>query len=226
MAKKVRRSKKSQASRDTNWLLIGGIAVVGVIGLFALLYLALREPETQSLAAFCDAADGNCISYGEADAPVTLVEVSDFGCGHCRDFHLTKAPEIMERFVNSGSVRWIFLPFALRPETVPAANAAMCANEQARYFEFTDALFAQQPPENSILRTGFLAAGEEVGLDIESFTQCLEEGRYNSTVNRNQQAATAARVNATPTFFINDEILRGNVPLAEFERRFLEALNS
>ncbi len=225
MAKKPKRTKKAQTSRGTNWLLIGGITIVGLIGLFALLYLALREPETQTLAEYCDNSNGNCVEYGDAGAPVTLIEISDFGCSHCRDFHLTKATAIMENFVDTGAVRWLFLPYALRPETVPAANAAMCANEQGMFFELTDALYAQEPA-TALQRDGFLAAGEEIGLDMEAFTQCLQDGRYNRTISTNQQAANAAGVNATPTFFINDQVVRGNVPLEEFERLFAELAGS
>ena len=199
---------------------------MGVIGLFALLYLALREPETQTLTEFCEAADGNCVVEGAIDAPVTLVEVSDFGCGHCRDFQQTKAPAIMERYVDEGLVRWISVPFALSASTLPAANAAMCANEQGKYFDFSEALFIMEPAQDALLRDGFLTAGEQVGLDIDTFTQCLEDGRYNSKINTNQQATRVANVDATPTFFINDQIVRGNVPLEEFERRFNEILNS
>lgn len=226
MAKKPRRTKNTQTSRGTNWLLVGGIAVVGVILLFGLLYLAMREPETQSLAEYCDEANGNCVVAGDSSAPVTLVEVSDYGCGHCRDFHQTKAAEIMGRFVDEGLVRWISLPYALGAATVPAANAAMCANEQGHYFEFSENLFGMDSVEESLMRDGFLAAGEDADLNIESFTQCLEEGRYNNIISTNQAAARVAGVSATPSFFINDQIIRGNVPLEEFERRFNETLDS
>lgn len=226
MAKKLKRTKKTQTRRGTNWFVVGGVAIAGVIGLFALLYLALREPETQTLAEFCDAADGNCVAYGNPNAPVTLIEVSDFGCPHCRDFHQSKASEIMERFVDEGLVQWVFVPYALGPATVPAANAAMCANEQGQYFEFSEALFGLEPAEEALRREGFVSAGEDAGLDTDSFTECLEDGRYNNTVSTNQQATRVAGVSATPTFFVNDQIIRGNVPLEEFERRFNEILNS
>ena len=228
MAKKPRRTKSNQTKRETNWLLIGGIAVIGIIGLFALLYLAVREPDSnkQTLAAYCDNADGNCVAYGADDAPVTLVEVSDYGCPHCRAFHQEKAAPIMERFVDAGLVRWVFVPYALRPETVPAANAAMCANEQGMYSEFAEALFDTEPPEASLTRDGFIAAAQQLGLNSDSFVQCLEDGRYNRTISDNQAAARAAGVNATPTFFINDQVVRGNVPLEEFERQFNSFLES
>jgi protein-disulfide isomerase len=226
MAKKPRRTKNTQGSRGTNWIVVGGIIILGAIALFALLYLALREPERQTLSQYCQTSDGNCIVEGAENAPVTLVEVSDFGCVHCRDFHQTKADQIQEEYVNQGLVKWVSVPYALSAQTVPAANAAMCANEQGKYFEFRQALFNMEPAQDALLRDGFLAAGEDVGLDMDSFSTCLEEGRYNSTINTNMAAASQAGVNSTPSFFVNDQIIRGNVPLEEFQRRFNEIINS
>ncbi len=222
MAKKTKKIKKTQEKRGTNWPVIGGVVLVGVIGLFALLFLAIREPEprsSQTLAEYCAENVDNCVAIGSNDAPVTFVEVSDFGCPHCQDFHQEKSAPIKENYVDTGIVKWIFLPYALRPETVPAANAALCSSEQGKYSEFTDALF-NLPTEVALTRDGFITAGGEIGLEIDSFTACLEDGRYNKTVSDNQQAARAERVSGTPTFFINDQIVTGNVPLSEFERLF------
>lgn len=222
MVKKRRKTKKTQEKKGTNWLVIGGVGLVGVVGLFALLFLAIREPEAQqslTLAEYCSQNDEKCASIGSDNAPVTFVEVSDFGCPHCQDFHQEKSAAIKENFVDTGQVKWVFLPYALRPETVPAANAALCAAEQGNYSEFADSLF-NLPTETALTRDGFFLAASEIGLNIDSFTACVEDGRYNSTVGDNQQAARAVRVSGTPTFFVNDQIVTGNVPLAEFERLF------
>jgi len=222
MAKRSKKSKKTQEKQGTNWVVIGGVGLVGIVGLFALLFLAIREPEAQqslTLTEYCAQNDGSCVSLGADDAPVTFIEVSDFGCPHCKDFHQEKSAPIQENYVDTGIVKWVFLPYALRPETVPAANAALCSSEQGKYADFTDALFSL-PTETALSRDGFLTAAGEIGLDINSFTACLEEGRYNKTIGDNQQAARAVRVSGTPTFFVNDQIVTGNVPLAEFERLF------
>ena len=222
MAKRRKKSKKTQEKKGTNWFVIGGVGLVGVVGLFALLFLAIREPEAQqslTLTEYCAQNDGNCVSLGADDAPVTFVEVSDFGCPHCKDFHLEKSAPIQENYVDTGIVKWVFLPYALSPATAPAANAALCSSEQNKYADFTDALFGL-PTETALTRDGFLTVANEIGLDVDTFTACLEEGRYNKTVENNQQAARAVRVSGTPTFFVNDQIVSGNVPLAEFERLF------
>ncbi len=222
MAKRRRQAKKQQDKRDTNWLVIGGVIMIGVIGLFGLLYLAVREPsaqKTQSLSEYCQENNQNCVNLGAADASITLVEVSDFGCPHCRAFHQEKGAAIKEQYVDTNQVKWVFLPYALRPETAPAANAAMCANEQGKYFEFTEALF-EQTPETALTRNGFFLAAEQAEINTEPFTNCLEDNRYSSIISDNQKAARSAGVTGTPTFFVNDQIVRGNVPLAEFENIF------
>lgn len=222
MAKKRRKTKKIQEKQGTNWLLIGGVVLVGVVGLFALLFLAIREPEAQqsmTLAEYCSQNEERCASIGDDNAPVTFVEVSDFGCPHCQDFHQEKSAAIKENFVDTGQVKWVFLPYALSSGTLPAANAALCAEEQGNYYEFADSLF-NLPTETALTRDGFLLVADEIGLNVDSFTACVEEGRYNSTVGDNQRAARAVRVSGTPTFFVNDQTVTGNVPLAELERLF------
>lgn len=228
MAKRQKRTQKQQEKRGTNWLVIGGVIAVGVIGLFALLYLAVSEPGTQkaqSLSEYCQENSENCVSMGAADAPITLIEVSDFGCPHCRSFHQEKGSAIKEQYVDTNQVQWVFLPYALRSETQPAANAAMCAEEQGKYFEFTEALF-NQDTETALTRNGFFLAAEETGIEIEPFTTCLEDNRYSRIISDNQQAARTARVTGTPTFFVNDQIVRGNVPMSEFENIFNQIAGS
>ncbi len=226
MAKRRKKSTKSTSEkRGTNWLLIGGLTIGGVIILFALLYLALQEPETQTLAEYCESNSENCATLGAQDAPITLVEVSDFGCPHCQNFHQNTAGAIKDIYVNNDQVKWVFLPYALRAETVPAANAAMCANEEEKYYEFAEALF-NLDTQVALTRDGFLEVGAAIGLDEDSFTACLIDGRYNSIIGDNQAAARSARVTGTPTFFINGQTLNGAQPFSEFQRVFESYLNS
>ncbi|MCI0577952.1 MAG: DsbA family protein [Chloroflexi bacterium] len=198
---------------------MGGIIVVAVMGLVALMGLALRTPEANSLAAFCQENPGNCFSEGPADAPVTLVEVSDYNCSHCRNFNLQTAGLLHEQYVETGQVRWVYVPFALRVETIPPAAAALCAGEQGRFPEFHRLMFEMQGSPQALTRDGFLLAAGQLGLDLESFGACVDGGKYNDAVQENIRAANLMGVRATPTFFINDEKAEGNLPLAEFQRR-------
>lgn len=190
--------------------------------------LALTEPaaESGSLADYCGQNADFCASMGAADAPVTLVEISDFGCSHCRNFHLQTAPLLAQTYVDTGQVRWIALPYALRTETLPAANAALCAGEQDAYFSFSEALFEQFGEPDNLTASGFMGAAEEVGLDTAAFGQCVDEGRYSSVVQDNVAAAGRAGVAATPTFFINGQKLEGAYPFSVFQQRIEALINS
>lgn len=220
--------------RGTNWLLLGGLIAIGVIGLFALLLLSLQNPSAASEEAvaetivqdYCDRNPDRCVARGEAGAPVTIVEVSDYGCSHCRNFNLSTAGTLDETYVETGEVRWISLPYALGPATMPAAEAALCANEQDGYWEFHRALFEQQGSDVALTRAGFLQAAADVGLDAEALAGCLDDGRYTETVQNNMTIASQAGVTGTPTFFVNGQSLSGNRPLADFQNAIAAAQES
>lgn len=229
MAKKVTRTRGSKReTRETNWVLIGGLVGAGIIALFALLYLSLRDqntpaeasPDGQPIAEFCEENPDNCIAKGSDEAPVTIVEISDYGCGHCKNFNLETAGLINDLFVTPGQVKWVVLPYALGAQTAPASEAAMCANEQGNFFDYHHRLFEMQDdPELFMTKAGFRQAAEDVGLDADALEQCLDDGVYRNTVQQNIRTAAALGVRSTPTFFINDEMVRGNQPLTFFQQR-------
>ncbi|MCA9934359.1 MAG: DsbA family protein [Ardenticatenaceae bacterium] len=225
MSKNKPQPRRQSSKRQTNWLLIGGVIAIGVIALFALLFLSLQEPEVLTLAEFCAANPDNCITDGNKDAAVTIVEVADFGCSHCRDFHEETYPALISEYVDTDQVYWITLPYALSSTTLPASNAAMCANEQGAFHEYGSALFAQQSEPVALTRDGFVQAAEQLGLNMDAFNSCLAEGRYNGIVQDNISAARTAHVSATPSFFINDRLVEGAVPISVFQQRISAAMN-
>lgn len=217
MANRQRRTARraKPAKRKTNWTVIGGI-IIGAVVLVALLALALREPEAVSLAAFCDNNQENCIERGETDAPVTIVEVSDYGCTHCRNFNLESADVIDEEYVQTGQVQWVVLPYALGLQTTAAAESAYCALEQESFFAYHKAMFEIQTLPIALTPAGFLESAGQAGLELETFNNCLESDEYSSLVQENIQAARRAGVTATPTFFINGVKIEGNQPVEIF----------
>ncbi|HEY1408341.1 MAG TPA: thioredoxin domain-containing protein [Promineifilum sp.] len=223
MAKKLSRRRK-QAARGTNRAVTVALILAGVVLVGGLLYLVLRPTPTLSLASYCTQNPDRCPEIGEADAPVTMVEVSDFGCPHCTDFHNQTAEPLEEQYVDSGSLRWIALPYSLNNTTLPAAATAMCADEQGAYFEYASALFGIEPVELRLSPAGFQQAAETVGLDVDSFNSCVADGRYISLVNANRDAARAAQVTGTPTFFLNEEKVVGAQPLSVFSQVIETAL--
>lgn len=221
MAKTTPQRRKQQQTRETNWLVIGGLIAVGVLVFGGLIYLALRPTESvplQTLAEYCAEFDDRCAVMGETDAPVTLVEVSDFGCTHCQAFHNETAEDLDAQYVGTGTMRWVALPFSLSGTTLAAAASALCAKEQDSYFEYANTLFTIEPSETRLGMPGFQQAAEAVGMDVDQFTSCVNSERYVDIISENNLAASRVGVNGTPTFFLNDQEVSGAQPLSAFSQ--------
>lgn len=226
MRKQAKPIRRAQQRKKTNWLLISGVTLVGAIIMFGMLYLALREPPVQSLAAYCNANPERCEVIGASDAPVTVVEVSDYGCPHCRDFNLEKADALEAQYVAGGTAKWVIVPFSLDDARQPAAEAAMCAGDQGRFFEYHRALFGLQDTALAFTRDGYVNAAQSAGIpDMDTFTQCMDSRQYRNTVRDNRSAAGLAGVTGTPSFFVNDLKVEGNQPLEVFQQRIEGAAN-
>ena len=220
------RGQTRQQKQGTNWVLISGIVGGGVLLLLALLALSLQAPAQFTLAGYCAQNPDACVARGADKAAVTIVEIFDFGCPHCRDFQEETNPLISQQYIDNERIRWISLPFALGDETLPATNASLCAAEQDAYFAFTEALFSQFDQPDYLTRDSFLRAAGAVGLEMDPFTTCLQDGRYNSVIRDNIQAARRVGVNSTPHFFINERKLEGAQPFSVFQAQIDSMLNS
>jgi protein-disulfide isomerase len=153
-------------------------------------------------------------SRGPNDAKVTIVEFSDFQCPFCGRAHDT-VEEVMKAY--AGKVRLVFrnFPLEFHPYAAKAAEAAMCANDQQKFWEYYDVLFAnQQKLELPQLKEH---AGA-VGLDVGKFSECLDSGKQTVAVREDQAAGARVGVNGTPAFFINGVMLSGAQSLDEFKR--------
>ncbi len=232
MAKKIIRKKRvKRPSRQTNWVVLSAIIAGGVLIFAGLIYLAIRPPdsnavEIETLESYCEANEDACVVQGNDSAPVTVVEVSDFGCPHCRDYNIQTAPLLEQQYVESGKVRYIVLPYALGSGTIPAAAGGMCAADQERYFEYSQAMFADFDAPDHLETSGIERAANTAGLDMDQFSSCLSSNRYGSRIQANRNAASRAGVSATPTFFINGQIAEGALPWANFQQRINALLGS
>jgi protein-disulfide isomerase len=160
---------------------------------------------------------------GNPQAPVTMVEFSDFECPFCRRYVQQTQPQIFEKYVDSGQVRYMFKDFPLssiHPQAQKAAEAAECAGAQGQYWAMHDRLFEGQDEWN--LANDPIAAFEgyaaELGLEAGQFSACLASGQFAAEVQADAAEGTAAGVEGTPTFFINGQKVIGAQPFGEFER--------
>lgn len=224
------RSRRS-AKRQNNGVLVAGLVVGGTILFVGLIYLAFREPTRLSLLAYCDNNPENCVVLGNEDAEVTVVEVSDYGCTHCRDFNLETSPTLEAQYVASDQVKWVVVPFALQDQTgtfptMPSTVAALCANEQGAFADYHEALFELQSTPLFNREEGFMQVATGLGLDTDAFSSCLNDNTYADRVLENIAMAQQAGVNSTPSFFIDGDLLAGNQPLTVFQQRLDSLLDS
>ncbi len=160
---------------------------------------------------------------GAEDAPVTIVEFSDYQCPFCQRHFVQTMPQLVENYIDTGKVRYTFKDFPLtsiHPEAVAASLAAECAGEQDAYWEMHDKLFNEQGrwsgQANSI--ESYSAFAEEISLDTVAFDQCMEEERYAENISQNFQEGVDAGVTGTPAFFINGQFISGAQPYEVFQQ--------
>jgi len=172
------------------------------------------EPPRQKIAT----ADSP--SQGPANAPIELVEFSDFQCPFCYRAH----PTVKQVLNTYGSkVRFVYRNYPLpnHPNARPAAEAAQCANEQGQFWAYHDRLFADQ---NKLGDADLRASAVALGLDAPKFNACLDSHKYKPRVDADLQAGNEAGVNGTPAFFINGRMISGAQPYDEFKKVIDEEL--
>ena len=145
---------------------------------------------------------GDVPALGRPDAPVTLVEFSDYQCPFCQRFFLTTLPALKKDYIDTGKVRYVFRDFPLdqiHPQARKAAEAVHCAGDQGKYWEMHDVLFgnqqALQPPKLS-------EHARALGLDGARFDQCLTSGTHAARVHQGLTDGQAAGVQGTPGFVV------------------------
>ncbi len=184
---------------------------------------------------------------GKEDAKVTVIEFSDFQCPFCGAVsghqpngpvtqQLTKQDPtwqpyvtgIMNDYVKTGKVKFAYRDFAfLGQESNDSANAARCANEQGKFWEFHDKLFSSQSGENqgAFAKDKLKQFGKEVGLDAAKFNDCVDQNKYAKDVQADTDAGRTAGVTGTPAVFVNGKQISGAVPYSTVKAEIEAALN-
>lgn len=167
-------------------------------------------------------------SIGSADAPVVLVEFTDYQCPFCSRHFLETYPQIKADYVDSGKVRYVFLDFPLtsiHPQAQQAAEAARCAGDQGAYVEMHDMLFARQGEWNgrSDAADLFTNYATDLGLDAAGFADCLDSRTHEAAVLADLEQGIRLGVDGTPAFFLNGNFLSGAQPYEVFQNT-IEAL--
>lgn len=167
---------------------------------------------------------------GSPDAPVTIVEFTDFQCPFCRRYDQETLSQIKDNYVESGKVRYVLKHFPLtqiHPQAVSAAIAVECAGEQGKFWEMHDKLFEEQQQWSGKddAASVFKGFAKDLGLDEKDFDACVTEERYKDKVMANQKEGVAAGVRGTPAFFINGQFVSGAQPYEVFQQIIEQALS-
>jgi protein-disulfide isomerase len=165
---------------------------------------------------------------GNQNAPVTIIEFSDFQCAYCWQFYRLVEPELFKQYIATGQVTFVFkhLP-ALGQESIWAAEAAECAADQDKFWEYHDALFDHLTGENdgTFIKDNLLKYARQIDLDLGQFEPCLTNDQTLDRVQLDQRESEQAGVLGTPTFFINGQPLIGAQPLEIFQAAIESKLN-
>ncbi|MGH1522331.1 MAG: DsbA family protein [Nitrosopumilus sp.] len=249
---KPRDSKKS----NFNGLTIGVIVIVGIAAFFAGTYtsnfnsdqisqsdldeaiaklelkilqnqLPTTQPQPQPPVKI--SADDDPV-IGDPNAPITIIEFSDFQCPFCARFHVQTLPSIYEEYIEQGKVKLVFRDFpiqSIHPNALPASIAAECANDQGKFKEMHDKLFESQndwnKQETNVALAMFAEYAETIEIEKKEFESCITSGKHINDIRKDLEDGREYGVTGTPGFFVgNDEIgyveLKGAQPFESFKK--------
>jgi protein-disulfide isomerase len=157
----------------------------------------------------------NSYALGPADAPITIVEFSDYECPFCRRWHAEVYEQLLAAY--PGKIRLVYrnLPLtSIHPDALAAAEAAMCAGEQDVYWKYHDKLFSSESLGNSV----YLQYAQDLGLNMTTFKACLSDHKYQKAIETDSDFAINLGIRSTPTFFINGLAMVGAQPLDVFKQ--------
>ncbi|MGI0088024.1 MAG: DsbA family protein [Nitrosotalea sp.] len=162
---------------------------------------------------------------GDPNAKITIIEWGDYQCTYCHLFHQNTKDQLIQEYVNTGKVNFVFRDFPLNgPDSVLAAEAAYCASDQNKYWQYHDELYNNWGGE----RTGWINQksldrfATNVGLDLNQFDKCLSDKKYENRVLENQKFGQEIGIDGTPSFIIfNDKTITkvvGAQPFSVFKQ--------
>ena len=187
-----------------------------------------KLPSNKPIIELKISADNDPI-IGDSNAPITIIEFSDFQCPFCAKFHIQTLPKITEEYIKKGKVKLVFRDFpiqSIHSNAWIASTAAECANEQGKFKEMHDKLFENQNEWNSKNTDNVIILFNQYSLEMEieeeKFDSCLRNGKYDKEIQKDLDDGRAYGISGTPGFFIgNDEIgfieLKGAHPFENFK---------
>lgn len=186
-------------------------------------YIADKQAEAQKAAqpqGPIDVSADDDAMKGEKNAPVTIVEFTDYQCPYCERYFADTYSQILKNYIETGKVKYIVRDFPLpfHQNAASAANAAECVRDQKgdeAYFEYHDMLFSHQ---NELSTENYKLWADDLGVDAEAFATCVDENQFADEVEADMQEGSNYGVQGTPAFFINGMPISGAQPYSVFEQ--------
>lgn len=204
------RKKRQREKRKQQLTLIAIVAAFALILVAILIVPTLKSTGNIILPTALNRPQPIDNAMGDPAAPVKVEEFADFQCPACGRYAQTIEPRIINEYVAAGKVYYRFNPFSfLGQESFDAAQAAYCAMEQGKFWEYHDILFANQTGENigdfSIER--LQAFANKLKLDTNAFNSCLSSNKYREKLNEDKNAGLKLGVTSTPSFIVNGKLV-------------------
>ncbi len=206
------------------YLVIPVVLGIGV-GLILAFTLESSETESDTLLTVSKLVENGSPILGDNSAEITILEWGDYQCTYCYRFHGSSLNTIVENYIDTGKVNLVFKDFPLNgPDSILAAEASYCADDQGSYWAYHDELYINWGGERTgwITRDSLNHFATTLELDLDQFNSCLDEQKYRQRVLDLHQFGREIGIDATPSFLIfNDEKvikIRGNQPIEVFIR--------
>lgn len=168
-----------------------------------------------------DVANGHLPMLGDENAKVTIVEFSDLECPFCAQFHKDTFAQLKKEYVDTGKVKFYYrhYPLPFHPKAVPLANAVECANDEGKFWEMNDKIFAENSAGSleGATDTTYKQWAADIGLNAATFADCYDGKKHQALIDEDNTAGGKAGVSGTPTFYINGIQLVGAQPFASFK---------
>lgn len=225
----VKRRKQQNESKNTLTiiLIIAAFAIV-VVGMIVLTQIKPQGKVVVPDREIAQQTDG--LTMGSPDAKVKVVEFADFQCPSCASYWAQLEPAIIENYINTGKVQFTYSPFSFLgrgqtwDESVKSAEAAYCANDQGKFWEYRDFIFANHNGENqgAYSRNRLITFAKKLGLDQTAFVECLDSDKYAQQVADASDYADKQGATYTPSFMINGQIVSANELVQTIENALAE----
>lgn len=231
-----RKLEQERAERRKRLLMIvGGVAAVAIIAVVVLIVVNNRGGSSSDKPAViaAPAPDASIptsgLTIGDPNAPVKLTEYGDYQCPFCAQFNQQAFPQLLDQYIATGKVQLTFVPFSfLGDESIAATEAALCANDQGKFWPMHETIYANHNGENigNLSKDRLKQMAEVSGLNMDQYNSCMDAGTHKGDVQNYSASARQAGIASTPSFVINNGQPFGYTSWADFKAQIDAALGA